>query len=119
MAGVSHHMGIVLAALAIATLPACAGDNHVLQERVAYWRSALSQGVPNGSSKEMALKWAKDRKVNFDYLEQQHWLYANVEQVPVSGIPFPCSQWNIILIVSFDATAHSVKNEVSTVGTCI
>ena len=112
-------MRIALAALAIATLPACAGDNHVLQERVAYWRDTLSLGVPSGSSKEMAVGWAKGRQIEFDYLEQQHWLYANVEQVPVSGIPFPCSQWNIILKVSFDATGHSVKNEVSTVGTCI
>jgi hypothetical protein len=116
---VRHHMRIALAALAIATLPACARDNHVLQERIAYWRDTMSQGVPHGSSKETALAWAKEHNVKFDYYEQQHWLYANVEQVPVSGIPFPCSQWNIILTVSFDATGHSVNNEVSTVGSCL
>jgi hypothetical protein len=116
---VSHHMRIVLAALAIATLPACAGDNHILQERVSYWRDALSEGVPIGSSKEAALEWGKSHKVKFDYLEQQHWLYANVEQVPVSGIPFPCSHWNIILKISFDTSDHSMSNEVSQVGTCV
>jgi len=112
-------MLIALAALAIAALPACTGDNHVLQERIAYWRDAMSQGVPHGSSKETALEWVKGHNVKFDYYEQQHWLSANVEQVPVSGIPFPCTQWNIILTVSFDATGHSVNNEVSTAGSCL
>jgi hypothetical protein len=112
-------MRIVLAALVLATLTACAGDNHALQERVTYWRDALSLGVPIGSSKEVALEWAKSHNVKFDYLEQQHWLYANVERIPVSGIQFPCSEWNIILKVSLDATGHSVKNEVRQMGSCI
>jgi len=112
-------MRTVLVALAVAALPACTGDNHTLQDRVAYWRGAISQGVPNGSSREKAMEWAAGHNVKFVYLEQQNWLYANVEQVPESGIPFPCSQWNIILKVAFDATGHSLNNEVSTVGTCL
>lgn len=112
-------MRIALAALVIATLSACTGDNQALQKRVTYWSNALSQGIPIGSSKEVALEWGKNHNVKFDYLEQQHWLYANVEQVPESGIPFPCSQWNIILKVSFDAMGHSVNNEVSKVGACL
>ena len=105
--------------IGITTLPACAGDNHLLKERTAYWREALSRGVPAGSSKQQAMEWAASRNVKFEYLEQQHWLYANVERVPESGIPFPCSQWNIILTVTIDNTGHSVQNEVSTVGTCL
>lgn len=112
-------MRIALAILAIIALPACAGDNDALHERVAYWRSALSHGVPNGSSREKAMEWAASRSVKFEYLEKQHWLYANVEQVPEAGIPFPCSQWNIILKVTLDGIGHSVSNEVSTVGSCI
>jgi hypothetical protein len=112
-------MRFALVALAIATLPACTGDNHALKERTAYWREALSQGVPTGTSREKALEWAISRNVKFEYLEQQHWLYATVEQVPESGVPFPCSQWNIILKITIDPTGHSVKNEVSTVGTCL
>jgi len=114
-------MRIGLAALAIAftTLLACAGDNHMLKERAAYWREALSQGVPAGSSKQKAMEWAAAHNVKFEYLEQQHWLYANVERIPEPGIPFPCSQWNIILKVTIDATGHSIQNEVSTVGTCL
>lgn len=112
-------MRTVLVALAVAALPACAGDNHALQERVAHWQSALSKGIPNGSSREQAIKWAASHNVKFVYLEQQHWLYANVEKVPESGIPFPCSHWYIILKVAFDGTGNSMKNEVSTVGTCL
>lgn len=116
---VRNHMRIALAALTIATLLGCAGDNHLLKDRAAYWREALSQGVPKGTSREKAMEWAAGHNVKFEYLEQQHWLYANVEQVPESGIPFPCSQWNIILKVTIDTTGQSVKNEVSTVGTCL
>jgi hypothetical protein len=116
-------MRIALAAPAIAItitmLPACAGDNNLLKERAAYWREALSQGVPAGSSTQKAMEWAASRNVKFEYLEQRHWLYANVERVPELGISFPCSQWNIILKVTIDSTGHSVQNEVSTVGTCL
>lgn len=111
-------MRTVLFALTVVVLPACAGD-HALQDRAAYWRGALSQGVPTGSSKQKAMEWASGHNVRFTYLNQKNWLYANVEQVPESGIPFPCSHWNIILKVAFDGTGHSLSNEVSTVGICL
>lgn len=113
------HIALAAFVIGIATLPACAGDNRLLNERTAYWREALLQGVPAGSSKRQAMEWAISRNVKFEYLEQQHWLYANVERVPESGIPFPCSQWNIILKVAIDNNGHSVQNDVSTVGTCL
>lgn len=112
-------MRIAFVALAIVALPAYAGDNHVLRERVAYWQAALSQGVPTGTAKDKAVEWGASHNVQFEYLVQQHWLYANVEQVKESGIPFPCSQWNIILKVTIDASGRSSKNEVTTVGSCL
>lgn len=111
-------MRIILVALAVVALAACAGD-HNLQDRAAYWRVALTKGVPTGSSKDKAMEWATYHNVKFKYLNQQNLLYANVEQVPESGIPFPCSHWNIILKVSFDGNGYSLNNEVSTVGTCL
>jgi len=112
-------MRLVLVIVALATLAACAGDRPVLTKRVTFWRDALSQGAPIGSTVEKVREWGTRYHVSFQYLEQQHWLYANVEQVPEEGMPFPCSQWNIILKVTIDPTGHSTENEVSTVGTCL
>jgi len=105
--------------IAICFLAACGGNSAQLRERVGYWQGALVKGVPNGTSREKVLEWGVAHKVKFDYLEQQHWLYANVEQVKETGIPFPCSAWNIILKVTFDANGRSSNSEVSTVGSCI
>jgi hypothetical protein len=90
-----------------------------LQERVHFWRDSLAKEVPIGTNKERIMEWGAAHHFKFDYLEKQHWLYANVEAVPEKGIPFPCSQWNIILEISIDKTGHSTNNEVSTVGTCL
>ncbi len=63
--------------------------------------------------------WGAEHHVKFDFLEQQRWLYANVERVPESGVPFPCSEWNIILTFHLDEQQRSMMNEVSTVGACL
>jgi hypothetical protein len=65
------------------------------------------------------VQWGKDRNVKFDFLEEQRGLYANVEQVPDSGIGFPCSDWNIILKVSLDPNDCTSGSEVRTVGSCL
>ncbi len=105
--------------IAISVLPTCAGDNQLLQARVTYWQIALSQGIPAGTSKEKAIEWGTAHNVQFDYLEKQHWLYTNVEQVKEAGFPFPCSEWNIILKVTIDAAGLSSNKEVSTVGSSL
>jgi hypothetical protein len=100
-------------------LASCTGDNVKLRERVSYWEHALAQGVPVGASKESAIAWGAKNSVKFDYLAVQNWLYANAEQVPESGIPFPCSSWNIILRIQLGTDGTAVSNNVSQVGSCV
>ena len=109
----------LIAALSFALLSACTGDKSALQDRVSFWRAQMSEGVPVGSSVGNIQAWGHVHHVAFDYLEQQHLLYANVESVPESGLKFPCSKWNIILKVSINSAGVSTNNEVSTVGTCV
>jgi hypothetical protein len=109
----------LIATLIVITLVGCTHDNTKLQERVAFWRAELARDIPNGTSQERVKEWGAIRKIQFDYLEQQHWLYANIESVPDSGIGLPCSQWNIILKVSVDSSGRTVSNNISTVGTCL
>jgi hypothetical protein len=116
---IGRHTRIALVALALFALSACTGRNHALQERIAYWQANLSEGVPVGSNRVAAMTWAASRDVQFQYVEEQHWLYAIVERVPESGIPYPCSQWNIILKVRFDSTGHSTKSDAGAVGSCL
>ena len=116
---IHRHSRTALVLLALVSLSACTKGNPALQARVAHWQANLSQGVPVGSTREGAMAWAATRNVQFQYVEEQRWLYALVERVPESGIPFPCSQWSIILKVNFDATGHTTKSDVGTVGTCL
>lgn len=112
-------MRLFYAMLIFLILTACANGHSQLQERVTFWQNTLAKEVPIGTSTERIKEWGVAHHIKFDYLELQHWLYANVEAVPEKGIPFPCSEWNIILKISIDVTGHSTKNEVSTVGSCI
>jgi hypothetical protein len=111
-----HFITFVLFALA---LTGCTQGNSHARERAEFWKAELAHNIPLGTTKEKAIQWGKDRNVKFEFLEEQHWLYANVEHVPDSGIGFPCSDWNIILKVSLDANDRTTGREVSTVGSCI
>jgi hypothetical protein len=110
---------IVAAILIAVALVACSTGNAKLQERVAFWRGALANGVPVGTGKEKIREWGETHHVKFDLLGQQHVLYANVERIPEAGIPFPCSEWNIILKITIDSAGRSERSEVSTAGSCI
>jgi hypothetical protein len=66
-----------------------------------------------------ANEWGAAHHAQFDFLEQQRWLYSNVERVPETGIHFPCSEWNIIIAIHLDGTNRAVSNDVRTVGTCL
>lgn len=112
-------ISVFIAVLFTLLLVACANGETKLQERLTFWRGILAKEVPIGTSAENIKKWGLTHKVKLDYLEHQHWLYANVEVVPIDGIPFPCSEWNIILKISIDDTGHSSKNDVSPVGSCL
>jgi hypothetical protein len=79
----------------------------------------MAHDLPVGTSADVIKKWGATHSIKFDDLKAQHWLYANVESVPESGIPFPCSVWNIIIQITIDATNRSTQNKVSTVGSCI
>ena len=66
-------------------------------------------GVPPGTSLSVAQEWLTQRQVKVHFLEEQRWLYGNVESVPdQSVIHFPCSDWNIFIAISVDATDHTV-----------
>lgn len=112
-------MRLFILMLIAVTFVGCANAQPQLKERVKFWQETLNKEVPVGTSKGRIIDWGTAHHVKFDYLEQQQWLYANVEAIPERGIPFPCSQWNIILKISIDKAGNSTNNEVSTVGTCL
>jgi hypothetical protein len=105
--------------IVVLALVGCTQDRAKVEERVAYWKSSLDQEVPAGSNTEKANDWGARHSVRLTYLEQQRWLYANVEQLPASGIPFPCSAWNVIVKIALDPAGRTVKNEVDAVGSCL
>lgn len=100
-------------------LTSCTSNNAHVKERVNYWKSELDTNIPAGTTSAKAIKWGISKNVKFDHLSSKNWLYSNVESVLNDGIGFPCSQWNIILTIVLDANSRAVKNEVSTVGSCI
>ena len=100
-------------------LTGCKNESTKLDERVSYWESVLASDLPVGTSTDGIHKWGETHGIKFDDLKLQHWLYANVESVPETGIPFPCSAWNIIVKITIDSTNHSVQNNVNIVGSCI
>lgn len=106
-------------ALLLVGLTSCSGHNEQLAQRRAYWEAALQQNVPVGTTKDQIMSWGLSQGVEFRTVPPDHWLYANVESVPVEGIKFPCSQWNIILKVSLDASDRAAGHEISQVGTCL
>lgn len=97
----------------------CSTDHGELNARVKYWQTLLDNEVPYGTDIEKIKKWGESKNIKFDYLKQQKWLYSNVEQIPVKGIKFPCSEWNIILKIIINSNGKSIKNEVSKVGSCV
>jgi hypothetical protein len=112
-------MQIIAILLISLSLVACKYDTAKLDERIAFWKNALASDLPVGTNADEIKKWGATHGVKFDDLKVQHWLYANVESVPETGIPFPCSAWNIIIKITVDTTNRSVQNNVSTVGSCI
>ena len=112
-------MRLVLAAAILFTLAGCSHGDAQLQQRVAYWKGALSRDVPPGTRADTAMAWGVAHGVRFTYYDQQRWLYANAERVPVSGFKFPCSEWNIILTIPIDSDGRSLPYKIDTVGSCI
>jgi len=94
-------------------------ENLKLDERVQHWKLVLDENVPLGTSKEAIDKWASENSIEFSENPTLMKLFANVEQVPDTGIGFPCSEWNIILEVQLDKNRLSKSNSISTVGSCI
>lgn len=107
--------------LALALLSAgCGADHALLRSRAAEWRTALDVSVPPGTSIQVAKAWGAQKGFVFEYLETQHQLYAIAERVPEQGLnKFVCSEWSVILKVTFSGSGLSERNEVSTVGTCL
>jgi hypothetical protein len=112
-------MRFIVAILFCVVLFGCEKDQSRLEARVTFWQQALARDVPPGTTVQRINEWGAAHNIKFDYLEKQQWLYANVERVPVSGIHFPCSEWNIILKITVDNVGRSVKHDVSTVGSCV
>ncbi len=102
-------------------LAACSDPtNPRVLERVSYWRSSLAHGIPPGTTVSGAQEWFRTRHIKVYLLQRQRWLYAKVESVPdESPVSFPCRAWNIIIRIPLDTSDHTVKNDVSTVGSCL
>jgi hypothetical protein len=112
-------MRTILISLMTLVLLGCGGKEPDLKGRRAYWEGELARNAPVGSSKDAILTWAASRGVHFNDDHTQQRLYANVEQIPEPGIPFPCSEWNIIVQISMDSNNRSTSNNVSQVGSCL
>jgi hypothetical protein len=108
----------IIGLLILLCLSACRHDTSAFDARIEYWNKSLSQ-VSVGSSTEQITNWAKLHKVDLTFLPEQQQFYANVERVPVNGIPFPCGAWNIILVIYVDQSGNAKKTEVRQVGSCV
>ncbi len=101
-------------------LSGCNSNGTLLQERAAQWQARLNASVPLGSTAKAAKDWGKANGVTFAYLEQQRQLHALAERIPETGLnKLVCSEWSILIKVSFATNGLSEKNEVSTAGTCL
>ena len=99
-------------------LAACGqSPNAKVTERIDYWRASLAHHVPPGSAKSAAQEWLRTQHLKVTFLEQQHWIYANVETI--RDQTFPCSAWNIIVKIPVSADGRTIKNDVSAVGSCL
>jgi len=93
--------------------------NSRIQKRTTYWKSLIDAEIPTGTTKEKIEQWGKQRGLHLTWIPDRNFFDANVEQVPESGIGFPCSEWNIIVDIYIGKDNASVKGEVSTVGSCV
>jgi len=101
-------------------LAGCGSDHALLRAHANEWRVALDASVPQGTSVEKAKAWGERKGISFTFLEPQHELHAVAERMPETGVnKFVCSEWSILLIVSFSSSGLSEKNEVKTLGTCL
>jgi hypothetical protein len=50
-----------------------------LKKKVAFWSAEIARDILNGTSQEKLKEWCAIRKIKFDYLENQHLLYPNIE----------------------------------------
>jgi len=79
----------------------------------------MAEALPRGTTKEQAIAWGKANGARFDYLSEQRVLYATVERIPVQGLRFPCSEWNVTLTVMLDKDDRVLGGKVATVGSCV
>ena len=93
--------------------------NSRIHKRVAYWKSLVDKELPPGSAKESVQQWGKDHHLNLIWVSSKNLFDANVEQIPVVGIGFPCDEWNIIIEIYIGNDGKSVRREVYSVGSCI
>lgn len=112
-------MKTAILVVCLLALVGCSTARQKLDERKAFWRNALNAEVPVGSRKGAIEAWGARHGVKFMYLEKKQWLYANVERIPEEGIPFPCSDWNIIVEIPIGTEGQSLENRVSAVGSFV
>jgi hypothetical protein len=89
-----------------------------MYQHVAKWQLWLDTAVPLGSRIQTAQAWGERRGIAFHALEQQKQLYAVAERVPETGAvrKLECSEWSVILKITFSSSGLSEKNEVFLVG---
>lgn len=106
--------------LATTVATGCSSDRTVVKSRAAEWKAKLDSAVPPGAPLESAKKWGETAGISFTYLEKERQLYAQAERIPETGFnKLVCSEWWIVVKITFTDGGVSEKNEVSTVGACI
>ena len=90
-----------------------------IQERIAYWESLIDTEVPSGTRKETVEYWGKQRQLNLNWIPDKNIFRAKVDQIPVAGIRFPCSEWNVIIDIYIGNNGKSLRREVRPFGICL
>ena len=87
--------------------------------RAYYWKTSINKELPLGSSEQAIKEWGLGRNLHLEFSPNRNSYEANVEQVPVVGMSFPCSEWNIIVDIYVGMDGKSSKQDVHMVGSCI
>lgn len=112
-------MKMIFAILIVLSLTSCREGSAHLDAQVKTWDRTITQDLPVGSSTVQIEQWGKVHKIHFTHRPEDHQFSANVEKFPVTGIRFPCTNWNVIVLIKLDQSGHSTKNNVYGVGDCL
>lgn len=89
-----------------------------VMDRKEYWKEKIATELPTGSTWDDITVWGELNTVNFEK-DSQNTLRGTAEIIPDPGLEFPCSQWNIVIIIDLDASGRSTDQKIKTIGSCL